>query len=167
MPIDRLDIQHLRNIESARLEFSPGLNLITGLNASGKTSLLEAIALVVAGKSFRTPRIAQLVQHGQNEMVLLGEYHQGSQSYRVGLSRRQRKTQVKLNGAFVTRTTDLVGYLPLFVLTPESHQLLDSGPKMRRQYLDWGVFHVEPPYTSATECDPAPAKQCHHDQGLG
>ena len=146
MPIVRLDIQHCRNIESARLQFSPGLNLITGLNASGKTSLLEAIALVVAGKSFRTPRIEHLVQHGQDEMVLLGEYRQGSESYRVGMSRHHRKTQVKLNGAFVTRTTDLVGYLPLFVLTPESHQLLDSGPKMRRQYLDWGVFHVEHRY---------------------
>ena len=146
MPIECLDIHHLRNIESSRLQFSSSLNVITGLNASGKTSLLEAIALVVAGKSFRTPRIDQLVQHGKDEMRVMGEYQQGSTRYRVGLARQQRKTQVKLNGAFVTKTTDLVGYLPLFVLTPESHELLDTGPKMRRHYLDWGVFHVEHRY---------------------
>lgn len=146
MPIDHLDIQHLRNLESARLAFTSGLNLITGLNASGKTSLLEAIALAVTGKSFRTPRIDQLVQHGSDEMLVVGEYRQADQRYRVGLSRCAGKTQVKLNGAFVNRTTDLVDYLPLFVLTPQSHELLDSGPKMRRHYLDWGVFHVEHRY---------------------
>lgn len=149
MPIDRLDIQHLRNLESARLTFTPGLNLITGLNASGKTSLLEAIALAVTGKSFRTTRIDQLVQHGRDEMLVVGEYRQADQHYRVGLSRCAGKTQVKLNGAFVTRTTDLVDSLPLFVLTPQSHELLDSGPKMRRHYLDWGVFHVEHRYLDA------------------
>lgn len=149
MPITHLDIHHLRNIESGRLQFSPCLNVVTGLNASGKTSLLEAIALVVGGKSFRTPRIDQLVQHGEEEMVVVGDYQQGPTSYRVGLARKQRKTQVKLNGAFVTKTTDLVGYLPLFVLTPESHELLDTGPKMRRHYLDWGVFHVEHRYLDA------------------
>ncbi len=146
MALERLDIQFLRNIESARLSFSPGINVISGLNASGKTSILEAISLVIQGKSFRTPRLNLLVQHGQTEMVVSGHYRQGNQRFQVGIARQEGKTRVKRNGEVVTRTTELVGQLPLFILTPESHELLDSGPKMRRHYLDWGVFHVEHHY---------------------
>ncbi|MGD8785353.1 MAG: AAA family ATPase, partial [Thioalkalispiraceae bacterium] len=63
MGLESLNIQNLRNIAQATLTFSPGLNLIVGPNASGKTSLLEAISLICQGRSFRTPRIDQLIKH--------------------------------------------------------------------------------------------------------
>jgi len=146
MPIEHLEIEHLRNIAVARLDFSPSLNLITGLNASGKTSLLEAISLLLQGKSFRTPRIDQLITHDQTDLLVRGRYRQGPQVHQVGLRRSAKKTQVKINGNSVNKTTDIVGKLPLFILTPESDALLGSGPKVRRQFLDWGVFHVEHRY---------------------
>ena len=146
MALLQLDIQHLRNIEQARLEFSPTINLIIGPNASGKTSLLEAISLICQGRSFRTNRIDQLIQHGQPGMLLVAHHYRDSEKQIIGLSRENKKTQVKINGQNISKTTELAGRIPLFVLIPESHELLDSGPKMRRQYLDWGVFHVEHQY---------------------
>jgi len=146
MALQHLEIQHLRNIEQTKLEFSPSVNLIIGPNASGKTSLLEAISLICQGRSFRTTRIDQLIQHQQNGMLLVAHHEQDNEKQIIGLARENRKTRVKINGQAISKTTELAGRIPLFILIPESHELLDSGPKMRRQYLDWGVFHVEHQY---------------------
>jgi len=146
MALKYLEIQHLRNIEQTKLEFSSSINFIIGPNASGKTSLLEAISLICQGRSFRTTRIDQLIQHTQKGMLLLAHHQQGNEKQLIGLSRENRKTRVKINGQAILKTTELAGRIPLFILIPESHELLDSGPRMRRQYLDWGVFHVEHQY---------------------
>ena len=146
MALKRIDIENLRNIETARLDFCPGLNLIVGPNASGKTSLLEAIALLCQGRSFRTHQIDQLVSHQQKGLLVVGRLDIDQHQHVIGFSRENRKTQVKMDGEFIKKTTELIGSISLFVLTPESHELLNSGPKMRRQYLDWGVFHVEHDY---------------------
>ena len=146
MALVQINIQNLRNIEQQQIEFSPGLNLIIGPNASGKTSLLEAISLVCQGRSFRTPRIDQLVKHETKNLLAVAKLNIGKENHIIGLSREGKKTQVKIDGERIGKTTELVGKVALFILTPESHELLDSGPKMRRQYLDWGVFHVEHRY---------------------
>ena len=146
MPLNSLKIEHLRNISLAQLIFSPGINLIAGENASGKTSLLEAIALLVQGRSFRTSRIDQLIQHHTSGFTLVGKIRSDQQLHTLGLARNNKTTQVKLDGKTLNRSTDLIDLQTLHVITPESHEILDQGPKMRRQYLDWGVFHVKHDY---------------------
>ncbi|MEJ2390853.1 MAG: DNA replication/repair protein RecF [Gammaproteobacteria bacterium] len=146
MPLATLKIEHLRNIEQAAVEFSPGINLIVGPNASGKTSLLEAIALLTQGRSFRTTRIDQLITHGQSSLTVVANLIAGNRPHTLGISRQHKKTQVRLDGTNLNRSTDLIDLVPLHVITPESHEILDQGPKMRRQYLDWGVFHVKQDY---------------------
>ena len=146
MALTHLDIQHLRNIDHAKIDFSPGINLLAGPNASGKTSMLEAISLICQGRSFRTTRIDQLINHQQKNMLVLAQLRVNQEKQLIGLSREAKKTHVKINGQTISKTTELAGQIPLFILIPESHELLDSGPKMRRQYLDWGVFHVEHHY---------------------
>ena len=146
MPLETLKIDHLRNITQTQLRFSPGMNLIAGPNASGKTSLLEAIALLTQGRSFRTPRIDQLIQHQSRGFTIVGTILTGQSHHTLGLARENKKTQVRLDGTSLNRSTDLIDLQPLHVITPESHELLDQGPKMRRQYLDWGVFHVKHGY---------------------
>ena len=146
MALVQINIQNLRNIRQEDIVFSPGLNLIIGPNASGKTSLLEAISLVCQGRSFRTPRIDQLVRHEEKNLLVVARLSVDNENHIVGVSREGKKTQVKIDGERIGKTTELVGRVAVFILTPESHELLDSGPKMRRQYLDWGVFHVEHRY---------------------
>jgi len=146
MALETLKITQLRNITQASLRCSAGLNLITGPNASGKTSLLEAIALLCQGRSFRTHRIDQLIQHQTSQLLVVGTLRSQQQLHTLGLAREDKKTQVKLDGSSLSRSTDLINIQSLHVITPESHEILDQGPKMRRQYLDWGVFHVKPDY---------------------
>lgn len=146
MPLNTLKITHFRNITQAQLVFASGVNVIVGPNASGKTSLLEAITVLAQGRSFRTPRIDQLIQHQQTGMTIVATLHDGQHQHTLGLSREFRKTLVKLDGAALSRSTKLIDLQAVHVITPESHEILDHGPKMRRQYLDWGVFHVKPDY---------------------
>jgi len=146
MYLHNLEIQQLRNIEHERLHFDPALNLLVGPNASGKTSLLEAVSLLTLGRSFRTPRIDELQTHHRSHLLVVGLFQQNGNTTRIGLRREGRKTQVKKDGQNISRTTDMLGQVSLHVMTPESHEILDKGPKLRRRYLDWGVFHVKPAY---------------------
>lgn len=146
MTLRSIEIHHVRNIETGQLTLDPAVNLVIGPNASGKTSLLEAISLVAQGRSFRTPRIDELKQHQQPVMMVVGHFSNDSQKTTIGLSREARKTRVKLNGKHIAGTSEMQSILSLHVITPESHELLDKGPKLRRQYLDWGVFHVKHSY---------------------
>jgi len=146
MYLHSIEIQQLRNIQHERLQFDPTLNLIVGPNASGKTSLLEAISLLAMGRSFRSPRIDELQAHHQSYLLVVGQIQHNGSITRIGLLREGRKTQVKKDGQRIARTTDMLGQVPLHVMTPESHEILDKGPKLRRRYLDWGVFHVKPAY---------------------
>jgi DNA replication and repair protein RecF len=146
MALQDIEIEHVRNIETCQLKLDPAVNLISGPNASGKTSLLEAISLATQGRSFRTPRIDELKQHNQARMMVVAHFRHGSQKTTIGVVREARKTRVKINGKHISGTSEMQELLSLHVITPESHELLEKGPKLRRQYLDWGVFHVKHSY---------------------
>lgn len=135
-----------RCLESVSLEVSPQYNLVYGCNASGKTSLLEAIAYLGRGKSFRRASTDRLVRHGAEAFVLFG---------RVGIGGRQRTLGVRNGGAGLESRVDgergggvaaLAELLPLQVVDPDVHDLVAGGPEERRRYLDWLAFHVEPGY---------------------
>jgi len=167
MALETLNITLLRNISQAALHFSPGVNLISGANASGKTSLLEAIALLCQGRSFRTHRLDQLIQHHASQMLVVGRLRSQQRLHTLGFARENKKTQVKLDGRPLIRSTDLVNLQTLHVITPESHEILDQGPKMRRQYLDWGVFHVKPDYLQSWQRYHRVLRQRNHELRRG
>ena len=149
MSIQHLEISNVRNIQSQKIDFCSGLNVFYGKNGSGKTSVIEAIHILGTGKSFRASQIKQVVKEGESELVvysrLLGENNKGIS---IGIQRNRTEFQAKIDGVKIKGLSELAKQLPLLVITPESHRLLESGPSWRRKYLDWGVFHVEHKYAS-------------------
>ncbi len=144
MSVTRLGLQHFRNIREAQLEPSPGFNFILGPNGSGKTSLLEAIHYLGVGRSFRTNQNNRAIQDGENAFVLHARKQGDRRLHHLGMQRdRQGQTTLRLDGETQHRLSQLAEVLPLQLITPESFELLTGGPANRRQYLDWGVFHVE------------------------
>ena len=143
MFLKKIQIRDFRNISSAELEFADTFNIITGDNGAGKTSLLEAVSFLARGKSFKTSNSASLIQQGKDEFLILatGDHHE-----KLGLRRSGNTTQVRLNGQPVNRLSDLVRLMPLLVITPNTHELIERGPDQRRQFIDWGLFHVEQSY---------------------
>ena len=144
MPLAELQIENLRCVGSATLAFSPQLNLISGENGAGKTSILEAIFLLGRGRSFRTRSTERLIRHQQPKLTVFGRT--------VGLPPRQAGVEVsndggtraRIDGQNAQSLLELSGVLPVQAIDPEIHKLVDQGPERRRRWLDWLVFHVEP-----------------------
>jgi DNA replication and repair protein RecF len=142
-----LDIDNFRNIKRASLLFSPSINLITGPNAAGKTSLLEAIYCLGRVRSFRTLNANHLVHEGQSSYRLVGRIGlSGGRSIPIGFERLQGTYRIHLEGQQVHRLSDLARRFPVQIMTSDTANILNGGPGYRRQSLDWALFHVEQGY---------------------
>lgn len=144
MSLERLGIEDFRCIERAELEFDRRCNLISGENASGKTSLLEAIFFLGRGRSFRTNRHDTLVRAGCSQFTLTGRIDTSGLSQPIGMRVSPTGIEARFGGQPVSGLAELATRLPVQAIDPEVHRLVDGGPQERRRYLDWGVFHVEP-----------------------
>ncbi|MCL1148107.1 DNA replication/repair protein RecF [Shewanella sp. 10N.261.52.F9] len=150
MSLNRLHIESFRNITSAKLEPSDGLNLIYGHNGSGKTSILEAIYFLGMGRSFRSHLSQRVINNDSDALTLFANMQSGEELSKIGLRRfRSGDIEVKINGDKVKRLSTLAETLPIQVITPESFSLLFEGPKSRRQFIDWGAFHSDPRFYAA------------------
>ena len=148
MALNRLQINHVRNLQQVKLHELQQVNVFFGRNGSGKTSVLEAIHLLGMARSFRGNSIKSLISHGEIGCtvfgtVILSGSPQGA-GVPVGVQRnRTGEAQIKVGGKPVRTVAELVEQFPLQVITADSFGLLTGSPGGRRQYLDWGVFHVE------------------------
>ncbi|MGB5259090.1 MAG: AAA family ATPase, partial [Gammaproteobacteria bacterium] len=139
--LDALEIRNFRNLEQADIAFDPGLNLISGANASGKTSLLEAIFYLGRVRSFRTHLADQPIRYGQDCFRLVGRVMAHSrQPVTVGIERTPGHYTVHLGGRSVRRLSDLAGNFPVQVFSSDTASVLDGGPRQRRHTLDWALF---------------------------
>lgn len=141
MSITRLEIADLRNLQSVALLPHPRLNLLTGINGSGKSSVLEALHLLGLGRSFRSGRARRLVNDEKSSCTVFAGFADEGQA---GIQRGANgDTVLRLDGRSQITMAELAQRLPLLLLDPESMDLLDAGSKPRRAQMDWGVFHVE------------------------
>jgi DNA replication and repair protein RecF len=146
MSLAELRIENLRCIETAALEFSPQLNLISGENGAGKTSVLEAIFLLGRGRSFRTRSSEKLIRHHQAKLTVFGTTHD-SPPRRAGVEvGTDGQARARIDGNNAASLLELTGFLPVQAIDPDIHKLIDQGPERRRRWLDWLVFHVEPTF---------------------
>jgi len=143
MTFEHIHILDVRNISEARIEFSDRLNIFYGDNGSGKSSVLESIYLLSSGKSFRTRQITKIIKQNKNKLTLFGKLVTVGSAMTMGLERSVSERKIQINGEIVKKTSTLAQCLPVLVVTQDSHKLLESGPQWRRQFLDWGLFHVE------------------------
>lgn len=152
MALTQLNINGFRNISQASVLPADGINLIIGANGSGKSSVLEAIHYLGLGRSFRTHLTSRVVQHGEKDFTLFARCQVPASSLPIAIGLKKSKssdTELKIDGARVERLAELPGILPLQLIHPESFTLLSGGPKLRRHFIDWGVFHVEPAFFQA------------------
>ncbi len=139
----RFTASNFRCLESVELVLGSGFNLIHGANASGKTSILEAMAYLGRGKSFRGASTTDLIRHGEQEFVLFGEAESDGRTRRVGVRNSREGLEVRVDGSGDGGAAALAEVLPLQVIDPEVHNLVAGGPEQRRRFVDWVAFHVE------------------------
>ncbi len=147
MALAHLNVMGVRNLRQVVLEPDPGINILYGPNASGKTSLLEAIHILGRGSSFRSRDFKKVIQFGQEFFRISA--HLAENHLPIGLEYGRQGLLMRVGGKPARSRADLMQVLPLVTMTPESHRLLSEGPRWRRRMVDWGVFHVEPTFLPA------------------
>ncbi len=148
MPLRSFKATDFRCLAGAEFQPDRQFSLIYGDNASGKTSLLEAIAYLGRGKSFRGAPTTSLIRHGAGEFVLFGDVEKDERVFGIGARNGSAGLETSIGGEHGGGAAALAMALPLQVIDPEVHRLVSGGPDERRRYLDWLVFHVEPGYVS-------------------
>ncbi|MCB8890635.1 DNA replication/repair protein RecF [Vreelandella malpeensis] len=150
MSLTQLGFQGLRNLEPLSMTPSPHINLVHGLNGSGKTSLLEGIHILGMGRSFRTRQLKHAIQFNAAAMTLHGRLAGDPQvSLGVRRLRAERELELRLRGEKDVRLAELVDSMPLQLINPDAFRLLEGSPAGRREFMDWGVFHVKHDFLDA------------------
>lgn len=151
MNLKTLSLRGFRNYEQAQLEFDPGVNLIVGDNAQGKTNLLEAIAYLGSGKSFRAQKTAEIVRFGEEFGEIEGTVfsQEREQTLRFVLFPGARPRQIWRNGAKKKTAADIAGVLPTVLFCPEDLMILKLGASQRRRFGDSGLCQLRPNYDAA------------------
>lgn len=142
-----LQVQGFRNLHNIELSCNEGLNILYGDNGSGKSSVLESIHALSTGNSFRSARWESLIGHEESSALVVAGLATGS---KVGIRRYRKRADgtdtIRLNGETERNWDRVAALLPVLALDATAFSLIEGGPSMRRRFLDWGVFHVEPAF---------------------
>jgi DNA replication and repair protein RecF len=141
--LSRVQVTDFRCLHSVDLDLDPHFTLISGPNASGKTSLLEAMYVLGRGRSFRTRRLEHLIRHGADRFTVFGEVDTAHRRLPLGVEGSIAGMRARISGEKPASLAELALLLPVQIIDPEVHHLIEEGPSRRRRFLDWGVFHVE------------------------
>lgn len=144
MLLTSVEAYGFRNIEG-RVEFGPGLNILWGQNAAGKTSFLEAIYTLANTKSFRTSVLREAVRFGEAEAIVRGEVRRGTLERQLQMRVTPRGKEFYVNGKRET-PVDYIAQLDAIVFSFEEMGVVRGEPAERRRFLDRGVVGVNPPY---------------------
>ena len=151
MNLCELRLRDFRNYESLAVEFDPGVNLIVGDNAQGKTNLLEAISYLGSGKSFRAQKTAEMVRFSADFGDIEGKIfaQEREQTVRWVLFSGARPRQLYRNGAKKKSAAEIAGVLPTVLFCPEDLMVLKSGAAQRRRLGDNALCQLRPNYDAA------------------
>ncbi len=143
MRLSQLQIRNFRNLKQVDIEPCKGFNLFIGANASGKTSLLEAIYFLSHLRSFRLSHLSDLINHESSRLQVFAHVFANNHDIPVGIRRSRNSLEVRADHRPIRRVADITSMIPVLAIHPDSYKLLTGSPSQRRQFIDWGVFHVE------------------------
>ena len=151
MNLNELRLRDFRNYEELELKFDPGVNLIVGNNAQGKTNLLEAIGYVGSGRSFRAQKTAEMIRFGADFADIEAQVRaqDRDQTLRFVLFSGSRPRQIWRNGAKKKSAAELSGVLPTVLFCPEDLMVLKTGAAQRRRLGDHALCALRPNYDAA------------------
>ena len=151
MRLTDLQLHNFRNYEELNLSFEPGVNLIVGNNAQGKTNLLEAISYLGSGKSFRAQKQSEMIRFGADFADIQGKVfaQNREQELRYVLFSASRPRQIWRNGAKKKSSGELAGVLPTVLFCPEDLMVLKTGAAARRRLGDHALCELRPNYDAA------------------
>ena len=151
MNLNKLTLTDFRNYEKLDIAFDPGVNLIVGNNAQGKTNLLEAISYLGSGKSFRAQKSSEMVRFGAEFADCEGSVfsQEREQTLRWVIFQSARPRQLYRNGAKKKTAAEISGVLQTVLFCPEDLMVLKAGASARRRLGDHALCQLRPNYEAA------------------
>ena len=151
MTLENIYLENYRNYKEVKVDFDPGVNLLVGSNAQGKTNLLEAVAFLGSGKAFRTQKTAELVKIGADFAQIEGNIfsQERNQTVKWVLFSGARPRQLYRNGAKKKTAADISGVLQTVLFCPEDLMVLKTGASARRRLADNAICQLRPNYEAA------------------
>lgn len=146
MQLRSLQLKNFRSYSDARFDFSEGVNVISGANAKGKTTILEAIYLLISGHSFRTAHMQELIKHGEEAFFIEAYYLKHGIEQRLAIAYGQNLLKVIHNSSQTSTLVTLFGALSGVVMAPDDAALVKGSPQVRRRYLDLQIAQSDPLY---------------------
>lgn len=141
MRIDRLKLTNFRNYSDLDVGFSDGVNFLYGRNASGKTNIVEAIAYLSLGKSFRTNEDSALIRWNEAFARIEANYfRKGTHTLRAVVGEKGKSFE--LDGIRLEKLSSLSGELIALTFIPEDVSLLKDSPSVRRKFLNISLAHL-------------------------
>ena len=154
MRIERLRLRSFRNYEQADVRPAPGVTVLYGENAQGKTNLMEAVHLCCVGRSHRTSRDRELVRWGESEAYVQADVRRLDGPRQIGVAlfpSETKKKKITINGEPVKRIGELMGQVNAVLFSPEDLRLVKDGPDGRRRFLDMEISQLQPAYFYALQ----------------
>lgn len=149
MKINSIQLLNYRNYDSLSLELNPGLNIIIGDNAQGKTNLLEAIYFMSTLRSFRTQSDRDLIQFEKDYFRIQCEIQTELSTLKAQVVVLKNGKSIKINETMIRRSSDYIGTLNCVVFSPQDLNFFSDTPRSRRKFLDIEATKVSNEYLSA------------------
>ena len=140
-----------RCLDTLRLEPGPGLNVVRGRNAQGKTSVLESILFAATSKSHRTTQERELLHHRDESFHLKTAVERGGRELMIEANWWRGAKRFKVNGVPQTRMSDVLGKLNVVLFSPEDVEIVKGSAAVRRKFLDMELSQIEPRYLQALQ----------------
>ena len=149
MIIKKLSLQNYRNHASKQFEFKPGINVILGENAAGKTNIVEAIYYLSLARSFRGVEDEDLIRYGQESAYINAKIDVGNYSREISTTISKSGREIVINGKPIERISDLAKTINIILFEPQDVLLFKGPPKERRNFLDISLVKHTESYLSA------------------
>jgi DNA replication and repair protein RecF len=145
--VEGIRLINFRNYNNVGVSFSPGINILVGKNAQGKTNLLEAIYMCSTGRSFRTNRDREIINFHKDEAYVGTQLKIGERDKLTEIKLERDKTKrIKVNKIELKNYRELDTGLKVVLFSPEDLRLIKEGPSNRRTYLDMSISQIKPLY---------------------
>ncbi|MDO5110766.1 MAG: DNA replication/repair protein RecF [Clostridia bacterium] len=142
-----MKLHQYRSYESLSLSPVPGVNVIVGENAQGKTNAVEAVFLCALGRSHRTSRDSELIMRDCAGAYVGVQFQRGESLHEIEFKLKEgERRQVYVDKQAITRSAELMGQLNVVMFSPEDLSLIKGGPAERRRFVDMELSQLYPAY---------------------
>ena len=143
MIIESIELKNYRNYRQLHMDFDPGINVLYGDNAQGKTNILEAVYVCATTKSHRGSKDREIIEFGEDESHIKMTIRKDAVPYRIDMHLKKNRTKgVAINGIPIRKASELFGVVNVVFFSPEDLNLIKNGPAERRRFVDLELCQI-------------------------